>query len=311
MTLEQLRIFVAVAEREHVTHAAEDLHLTQSAVSAAIAALEARHDVRLFDRVGRGVVLNQAGRLFRERARAVLNEAAAAETALADLGGLKHGTLSIQASQTIARYWLPERLVAFQKAHPGIVVKVEIGNTAQAAKAVTEGAAELGLVEGEIDVPVLSSRVIDEDQLVLLVGPAHPWAGRRGLPIAELAQSAWVLRELGSGTRSAFETVLRARGLDPAELPIRLTLPANEAVLAAVQAGAGATALSASVAAAAVRAGAAALVPFELPQRPYFLLRHKERHRSKAGDAFLAIAQAFKATSPLRTSPETGARAAA
>jgi DNA-binding transcriptional LysR family regulator len=265
----------------------------------------------LFDRVGRGVVLNQAGRLFRERARAVLNEAAAAETALADLGGLKHGTLSIQASQTIARYWLPERLVAFQKAHPGIVVKVEIGNTAQAAKAVTEGAAELGLVEGEIDVPVLSSRVIDEDQLVLLVGPAHPWAGRRGLPIAELAQSAWVLRELGSGTRSAFETVLRARGLDPAELPIRLTLPANEAVLAAVQAGAGATALSASVAAAAVRAGAAALVPFELPQRPYFLLRHKERHRSKAGDAFLAIAQAFKATSPLRTSPETGARAAA
>jgi len=311
MTLEQLRIFVAVAAREHVTNAAEDLHLTQSAVSAAIAALEARHDVRLFDRVGRRIVLNEAGRVFLERAHVVLNEAAAAETALADLGGLRHGTLSIQASQTIARYWLPERLVAFQQAYPGITVRVEIGNTAQAAKAVTEGSAELGLVEGEIDVPVLSSRMIDEDRLVLLVGPAHPWAGRRELHLAELPKSAWVLREPGSGTRSAFEAVLRARGLDPAELPITLTLPANEAVLAAVQAGAGATALSASVAAAAVRTGVVSLVPFELPQRPFFLLRHKERYRSKAGDAFLALAQAFNATSPQPTSQDDSARAAA
>src|ERR1700761_6004194 len=151
MTLEQLRIFVAVATREHVTRAAADLNLTQSAVSAAISSLETRHDVRLFDRVGRNIVLNQAGELFLQEARAVLARAAAAETALADLGGLKRGRLSVHASQTIASYWLPERLVAFRQAHPGIEVEVEIGNTAEAAKAVIEGAAELGLVEGEID----------------------------------------------------------------------------------------------------------------------------------------------------------------
>ena len=83
MTLEQLRIFIAVAQREHVTRAAVDLNLTQSAVSAAIAALEARHATQLFDRIGRRIALTQAGRLFLIEARAVLARAAQAETALA------------------------------------------------------------------------------------------------------------------------------------------------------------------------------------------------------------------------------------
>ena len=81
MTLEQLRIFVAVAERGHVTQAAGALNMTQSAVSAAVAALEARHGVRLFDRVGRSIELNVAGRLFLDEARAVLASAAAADHA--------------------------------------------------------------------------------------------------------------------------------------------------------------------------------------------------------------------------------------
>ena len=104
MTLEQLRIFVAVAERGHVTQAAGALNLTQSAVSAAIAALETRHGVRLFDRVGRSIEVNAAGKLFLEEARAVLAGAAAAERALEDLAELRRGSLSIFASQTIANY---------------------------------------------------------------------------------------------------------------------------------------------------------------------------------------------------------------
>ena len=111
MTLEQLRVFVAVAQRQHVTRAAEALHLAQSAVSAAIAALEARHDVKLFHRVGRGIALTEAGELFLVEARAVLARAESAELALAELAGLKRGVLAIQASQTIASYWLPRYLV--------------------------------------------------------------------------------------------------------------------------------------------------------------------------------------------------------
>lgn len=293
MTLEQLHIFVAVAKHQHVTHAAGELRLTQSAVSSAIAALEARHDVRLFDRVGRNIVLNQMGEVFLEEARAVLARAAAAETALDELGGLKRGKLSMYASQTIACYWLPERLVAFQDNYPGIEIEVQICNTADAAKAVIEGYAELALVEGEIDHPVLLKQVIGRDQLVILVGHSHPWAKRERLDANDLPHSAWVMREVGSGTRSTFEEALRARGVDPATLPVVLTLPASEAILGAVEAGAGATALASIVARAALLAGGVRQAPYDLPARPYYLLRHKERFRSKAGDAFVTMARAF------------------
>ena len=92
MTLDQLRIFVAVAERQHVTRAAEALNLAQSAVSAAVSTLEGRHGTKLFHRVGRGIALTQAGTLFLGEARAVLARAAAAELALAELGGLTRGS---------------------------------------------------------------------------------------------------------------------------------------------------------------------------------------------------------------------------
>ncbi len=188
MTLEQLRIFVAVAERQHVTRAAEALNLTQSAVSSAVTSLEARHGVALFDRVGRGVVLNQAGGTFLVEARAVLARVAAAEAALDDLGGLVRGRLSIHASQTIANYWLPPRLAAFHRAHPGITLEVAIGNTAaQVARAVAEGAAELGLVEGEVDDPALSRAVIGHDGMALVVGLDHPWAKAPPAPPPRLA----------------------------------------------------------------------------------------------------------------------------
>src|SRR5262245_54340397 len=151
MTLEQLRIFVAVADRQHVTQAARALTLAQSAASHAIAALETRHDTKLFDRVGRRIELTEAGRIFLAEARAVLARAEAAELALSEFGSLKRGTLSIQASQTIAGYWLPRHLVAFQQAYPQIKIRLAIGNTAQVAAAVESGTAELGFVEGVVE----------------------------------------------------------------------------------------------------------------------------------------------------------------
>src|SRR5579875_1579405 len=139
MTLEQLRIFVAVAERQHMTRAAEALNLTQSAVSAAVAALEGRYSVSLFDRVGRGLKLTEAGHAFLPEAQAVLARAAAAAQALDDLVGLKRGRVTIHASQTIASYWLPDRLARFAGAHPLIALDLHVGNTAQVARAVAEG----------------------------------------------------------------------------------------------------------------------------------------------------------------------------
>ena len=286
MTLEQLRIFAAVASRQHVTRAAEALGLGQSAVSAAIAALEARHGVALFHRVGRGISLTEIGAQFLPLAEAVLAEAARAEAVLAGLAAGNTGTLTIQASQTIASYWLPRHLAAFRKNHPGITVQLTIGNTAQAAAAVRAGTAELGFVEGAIDDAALSVAAVARDQLVILVAPTHPWASRQVVTAADITSTAWVLREPGSGTRSEFEQALTLYGIPPSALNVAMELPSNEAVRGAVEAGLGATALSASVAAPSLEAGLLASVNFPLPDRKFLLLRHAARGLSPAAKMF-------------------------
>ena len=235
MTLEQLRIFVAVAEREHVTRAAGDLHLTQSATSAAVATLEARYATKLFDRVGRRIVLTEAGRLFLNEARAVLARAAAAETVLADLAGLKKGRLALGASQTVASYWLPPLIHRYQERFPGVSVELTIGNTESVAKLVREGTADLGIVEGETEDPTLSVAPVAEDELVLVVAPGHPWADGRAIEGRNLADSRWTLREPGSGTRSILERAAESAGLSLADLDVAMELPSNEGVRAGVE----------------------------------------------------------------------------
>lgn len=289
MTLEQLRIFVAVAERQHVTQAAQALNLAQSAASHAIASLEARHDTKLFNRVGRRIELTEAGQVFLAEARAVLARAEAAELVLSEFGGLKRGILSVQASQTIASYWLPRYIVSFRQAYPQIQIRLAIGNTAQVAAAVESGAAELGFVEGTVENEHFASTPVARDQLVVVVAPEHRWAGRARLTPRDLADGEWVLREPGSGTRSAFEDCLVHLGVDPRALRIQLELPSNEAVRAAVESGLGATAISASVAAPSIEAGLLHEVAFRLPEREFHVLRHRERYRSRAADALLAL----------------------
>jgi DNA-binding transcriptional LysR family regulator len=289
MTLEQLRIFVAVAERQHVTQAAHALNLAQSAASHAIAALESEHDTKLFDRVGRRIVLTEAGRVFLGEAQAVLVRAAAAERMLLELAGLKRGTLSVQASQTIAGYWLPRYLAAYRRAYPDIAIDLAIGNTKEVAEAVESGAAELGFVEGAVANDKFISTPVARDQLIIVVGREHPWVGRKRLTHNDLKSAAWVLREPGSGTRSVFEKALRTHGINLSALRIELEIPSNEGVRAAVEAGLGATALSASVAAAGIEAGLLHAVDFALPDRAFHVLCHRERYRSRAAQALLDL----------------------
>jgi DNA-binding transcriptional LysR family regulator len=287
MTLEQLRIFVAVAERLHMTQAAETLHLTQSAASAAVAALEARYGARLFNRVGRGLELSDAGEAFLPEARAVLERAAAAAQALDDLAGLKRGGVAIYASQTIASYWLPPRLAHFAGAHPQVILDVHVGNTLQVARAVEGGAADLGFVEGRLDDHQLVRTRVGADRLMVVAAVDHPLTSRSEVTAADLLACAWVLREGGSGTRSEFERALQGMGVDRAALSVRLALPSNEAVLGAVASGRMLSAVSTLAAAPLIAAGRIAALPIDLPERGFDLLTDRRRHRSRAAAAFL------------------------
>lgn len=292
MTLEQLRIFVEVAQRQHLTHAAAALHLTPSAVSASIKALEDRYGTALFHRIGRRIETSEAGRIFLDEARRTLASARAAEATLSELGELRRGSLSIHASQTIASYWLPALLVRFRQAYPAIDLRLEVDNTESVARAVLQGVADLGFVEGAIDEPALAKEVVGDDRMVVVVAPAHPWARGQRLEAADLLGAQWILREAGSGTRSAFEAALDALGIPAGTLQVAIGLPSNEAVRSAVMAGPYATAVSELVVASHLQAGLLAQASIDLPARSFSMLRHAERHRSRAAAAFEELVRA-------------------
>jgi len=295
MTLDQLRIFVAVAERQHLTRAADVLALTPSAVSASIRALEERYGTPLFDRVGRRIEVNAAGRIFLEEARATLARAAGAERVLAELAGLARGVLALQASQTIASYWLPPLLVRFRATHPQIDVRLDVGNTQSVADAVRAGQADLGLVEGGVNDPALVLDTVGQDRMAIVVAPGHPWARRRRLAAADLQDARWIMREPGSGTRAVLEEMLAGAGVNLAALRVELTLPSNEAVRAAVMCGEHVAGLSELVAAPYIAAGLLARASIDLTPRDFFLLRHRERYRSRAAQAFEQMVRAAPA----------------
>ena len=287
MTLEQLRIFIAVAELEHVTDASKRLNLTQSATSSAVAALEERHDVKLFDRVGRRIALTEAGRLFLGEARAVLARAEEAALMLDDLTGLRRGRLALAASQTVANYFLPPLMHRFRQRHPGITLTLAIANTRRVCADVEESAVDLGFVEDAVEGAELQVERVAADRLHLVVGAEHPLASRRAVIPADLAGAAFVMREAGSGTRAILEAALAGWGVAPGV--VTLELPSNEAVRAAVEAGAGISLLSSLVVAAQIRAGTLVALPIALPERGFHAVRHARRHQSRAAAAFLAV----------------------
>lgn len=285
MTLTQLKIFIAVAERGHVTRASEHLGITQSAVSAAVSALENQYQVKLFNRVGRAIKLSEAGELFLSEAQAVVDRAEAAQRMLRELGGITIGHLEIAASQTIANYWLPRRLAMFQALYPGVVLNVSISNTREVETAVVNGAADIGFVEGSTRAPQLILDEVDYDQLVLVGATSH-WASQNEAPI-DIAMLPWIVRESGSGTREVLERIAGNAGLKWQDLNIILELPSNEAVREAVDAGAGVTLISRYVVAGSIKSGTLRQLELDIPPRTYHMVRHHKRIPSAARRTFV------------------------
>lgn len=286
MTLEQLRIFIAVADTLNMRRAAQRVNLTQPAVSAAVAALEDRHATRLFDRVGRGIALSEAGRAFLPEAMAVLERVQSARRVLDDLSGLVRGDIRIAASQTVATYWLPGRMARFATRYPGVHLHLEVGNTAQTATAVLSGEADIGFVEGDVRAPLLRVEPVGGDHIGLYASTENALKGR-AITRQELLQADWALRESGSGTRDHLACVLdRDHGLRLDDLAVRLELPSNGAVLEAVSASSLITAVSDLSADARLQAGVIACLDFPLSARLFSRLTHRARSISRASTAF-------------------------
>jgi len=247
MTLEQLRIFLAVAEHLHFTRAAEMLYITQPAVSAAIQSLEQEYGVKLFHRIGRHIEITEAGTLLQLEAQKILDHVTLTERGLRELNNLQRGELKLGSSLTIGNYWLPSKISEFKRQYPGIRINCTLANTEEICVGTATGQFDLGLIEGDVKPALqgcLEQEIVGSDRLQIVVGKCHPWYESAEITITELTQTAWVMREPGSGTQQRFENALQSWGINLSELNVILVFNSGEMTKAAVESGVGATGIS-------------------------------------------------------------------
>ncbi len=240
-SLENFRIVVfrAVAEQRSFRKAAEELYLSQPAVSLQIKALEEDLGVQLFDRTGAYISLTEAGRILLGYSQQSSALRAQAEQKIASLSGEHSGHLALGASTTIAQYVLPRLLAEFQREHPRIHPTLISGNTEQIVNAVEKQKIALGFIEGPARSRDVKTEPFLEDELVLIASTAHELAERDSISCAELASSPLLMREHGSGTRNVIEHAFVQQGIKRSSLNIVMELDSTGAIKSAVEAGLG------------------------------------------------------------------------
>ena len=279
ITLRQLQIFRAIALTGSTTAAARSVPLSQSAASTALGEFERSLGARLFDRVGKRLLLNDNGRALLPLALGVLDGAQHIERAFA-VGGVSLATdLRLYASTTIGNYILPRLLSRFRELVPAVRLDVRIGNTLEVVTAVQGFSADLGLIEGPCH--ALDVNIIPwfEDELVIVAAPGHALAESskgRVLTAEQLARAPWLLREPGSGTREAVELALLPylESMQPA-----MTLGSSEAIKNAAAEGLGISCLSRSVVEELVSAGRLCVLETRMPRltRRLALIHHRAK----------------------------------
>lgn len=215
MNLHHLKVFLAVAEAGGISAGAERLHISQPAVTREIRDLEASLDLRLFDRLPRGVQLTEGGRRLLDYAQRIFSLERAAERDLRDFAQLEQGELHLGASATLGAYLLPPLITRFRALHPQIFVGLEVSNTDAVTRQLDEGSISLGFVEGPFAHADYDHRLLARDALLPVAAPQHPLAGHTPLHAADLQAYPLYLREPGSGARASVEQAYRSHGLEP------------------------------------------------------------------------------------------------
>ena len=281
ITLRQLEIFAAVHREGTITGAAQRIGLSQAATSQALAELENQLQRRLFDRNGRRIVGNTAGRELLPAAIQVLDRV----RDIAAGAGHRPLNLKLCASLTVGNYMLPSVIVRFTRRHPDAHFHLAIGNTEHVATSVRQFESDAGWVEGLSRHPDLQAFPWREDRLAIVAAPGHPLAGRRATATA-LADARWVLREKGSGTRAVFEEAIEGR-FHPLHVP--LEFGGIGAVKRAVMAGAGLGCISRSAVEPELKSGQLLLVYaswLDL-RRQITLLVHRQKYVDRGLRKFL------------------------
>lgn len=285
MNLHHLAVFHAIADTGSVSAAAENIHISQPAISRELKTLEGRLGVELFERMPRGMRLTEAGTLLHGYSQRIFALERNAENAMEDYLGLGVGSLEIGASQTTGNYLLPEILARFREAFPNIRLTLEVSNTETVARGVEQYRYALGFVEGLLPVGNFEVTSLRGDRIVPVVAANHSLALNPPRSLRALAAVPALLRESGSGTRQVIENAFLQHKLS---LNCASEIGNSEALLRAAVAGAGLVWLPELCVADALASKTVVRLPTRglKIERNLSLIRLNDRHLSPSAAAF-------------------------
>lgn len=284
VTLRQLHAFEAVARLRSFSRAAEELHITQPAVSKQIRLLIEEIGLPLFEQIGKKVFLTQAGEELFSTCADWLETWGRFEQSIANLKGLKQGRLRI-ATVTTAKYFLPRVLGPFCAEYPGVDIAMEVVNRDRLLERLFSNLDDLYVMGVPPDDKVVESEPLIANELVVVATPSHPLAGRARIPIRELSAHRFLVREQGSGTRMTVERIFKESNVS---FDVRMELGSNEAIKQAVAGGLGLAVLSRSTLQPDGRGELIVLDVEGFPiRRAWYVVRPKGKQLSVVADTFL------------------------
>ena len=284
----RLQVFHTVARHLSFTKAADQLFMTQPAVTFQIKQLEDQFSVRLFERTHGRIALTAAGRLVMEYAERILSLSEEMEKRVAELTGATGGPLLVGASTTIAEFILPRILGEFKVSHPLVHVQLTVGNSEMIESRVADHGLDVGLIESPSHRPGLASEVCCQDELVVICPPTHRFARSSAVKPHELAGEPFVSREAGSGTREFTDQYLRRCKVAPEDLNVVMELGSPEAIKGVVETGLGVSIVSRAILAKERKLATLAVLPLE-PRliRTFSFVYPRDRFRSKLLTTFV------------------------
>lgn len=235
VTFRQLSVFEAVARHLSFSRAAQELHLTQPAVSMQIKQLEENVGTALFEQLGKKIYLTEAGHELYHYSRTIAQQLNELEAVLSELKGLKRGKLKISVAST-ANYFAPQLLATFSQRFPTITVSLNVTNRQTLLMQLANNEMDMAIMGQPPEGLDLVAESFMENPLVVIAPMNHPLARQKNIPLARLAQETFLMREEGSGTRIAMERYFEAHGVT---IQTGMEMSSTEAIKQGVQAGLG------------------------------------------------------------------------
>jgi DNA-binding transcriptional LysR family regulator len=235
ITIRQLQVFASVAKHLSYTRAAEELHLTQPAVSMQVKQLEKSVGLNLFEQIGKKIYLTEAGNVVLEHAISITSKLKSIENDLEQLKGIDGGRLAVCIASTV-NYFATRLISRFSQAYPSVQISLDVTNRHELLKRLETNEPDLVLMGRPPSSADLTSTAFMDNPLVIIANPHHPLANESNIPIQRLTGEKFVLREQGSGTRSAMEEIFEKHNVKPS---VSTQLSGNESIKQAVEAGLG------------------------------------------------------------------------